>query len=428
MTTTIVNVRVFDGERVADANAVRFDGDRIVAVGDQSVISAEDNIVDGDGCTLTPGLIDAHIHLLPGAAEQALDFGITTMLDMFSKPEQLQEHLNRSPSDTSAATIYSAGVGATAPGGHPSMMYAPFPYVQGPSDASAFIRTRIAEGSSFLKVFYEGGQSIEWAMPSLSAETLTELVTVAHEYGLKVVAHATDPADAVTAACLGVDILAHSPFDRLSDEQIEQIAAQGTAIISTLSIVDGFPQPGAPMPLLTHADLAERLGDKWTEVIAGQGQRWIPPGMPSFENAFSNIRSLHEAGCQILAGTDSPNPGTVHGASLHRELLHLVHAGLSPIEALQSATNIPAQIFNLETIGRIAPGHIADLLLIDGNPDADIEKISAIRGVWKAGAFHNPNYVGTPLEEAGLQFLNAQTQRVIAAVFDQLPALSKDHL
>ena len=426
MSTTITNARVFDGKRLSGASSVRIDGDRISAVGDQSIIRAGDHVIDGHGCTVLPGLIDAHVHLLPGAAEQALDFGVTTMLDMFSKPEQLQEHLNRSPADLSRATIYSSGIGATAPGGHPSMMYAPFPYVRDKSDVVVFVKERVAEGSHFLKVFYEGGQSIDWAMPSLDVETLAELAIVAHDYGLKVVAHATHAADAVTAARIGVDVLAHSPFDPLSEKQVEQIAASGVAIISTLSIADGFPQPGEPMPLLTHTGLVKRLGDKWAGVLEAQGDRWIPPGMPSFECAFSNIQSLHRAGCSILAGTDSPNPGTVHGASMHRELLHLVHAGLTPLEALRSATSIPAHVFDLETSGHITPGCPADLLLVEGSPDTAVEDISAIRTVWKAGTQHNASYVGSHLEEAGLQFLSDQTQRVIAAVTDRIPALAKD--
>jgi hypothetical protein len=88
---------------------------------------------------------------------------------------------------------------------------------------------------------------------------------------------------------------------------------------------------------------------------------------------------------RILAGTDAPNPGTAHGATIHRELELLVAAGLTPAEALGSATSVPAASFGLADRGRIAPGLRADLLLVDGDPTADIKATRAIAGVWKQG-------------------------------------------
>jgi hypothetical protein len=87
----------------------------------------------------------------------------------------------------------------------------------------------------------------------------------------------------------------------------------------------------------------------------------------------------------ILAGTDAINPGTAHGASIHRELELLVEAGLSTAEALAAATSEPARAFGLADRGRIAPGARADLMLVDGDPTADIRATRKIAGVWKAG-------------------------------------------
>ena len=87
----------------------------------------------------------------------------------------------------------------------------------------------------------------------------------------------------------------------------------------------------------------------------------------------------------ILAGTDAINPGTAHGASIHRELELLVAAGLSPSEALAAATSVPATIFGLAGRGRIAPGARADLVLVDGDPTTDIKATRRIVGVWKQG-------------------------------------------
>src|SRR5262249_19774483 len=96
-------------------------------------------------------------------------------------------------------------------------------------------------------------------------------------------------------------------------------------------------------------------------------------------------RQLRAAWVPILAATDAPNPGTSHGASLHLEMELLVRAGLTPAEALASATSIPARQFRLGDRGRIAPGLRADLLLVKGDPTSDIKATRNIVGVWKQG-------------------------------------------
>lgn len=85
MGITITDVRVFDGETMSRAVAVRLEGEVIVAAGSPGIAGPGDDYVDGQGGTLIPGLIDAHVHLLPGAPSQAMSFGVTTILDMFSR-------------------------------------------------------------------------------------------------------------------------------------------------------------------------------------------------------------------------------------------------------------------------------------------------------------------------------------------------------
>src|SRR6478736_5395192 len=93
---------------------------------------------------------------------------------------------------------------------------------------------------------------------------------------------------------------------------------------------------------------------------------------PSCEGTKQALRQLHDAGVPILAGTDAPGAGTTYGASLHWELEHFVDLGLTPAEALASATSIPATKFGMNDRGRIAPGMRADLLLVDGDASKDI--------------------------------------------------------
>ena len=103
-------------------------------------------------------------------------------------------------------------------------------------------------------------------------------------------------------------------------------------------------------------------------------------------HAIRNTRALHDAGVPILAGSDAPNPGTTHGASVHRELELLVRAGLTPIEALRAATAAPADAFDLDDRGRIAAGLKADLVLVRGDATADVRATRDIEAIWKDGA------------------------------------------
>jgi Amidohydrolase family len=97
------------------------------------------------------------------------------------------------------------------------------------------------------------------------------------------------------------------------------------------------------------------------------------------------VKALKAAGVRVLAGTDCGNPGTAHGASLHRELSLLVAAGLKPVEALAAATALTADVFHLTDRGRIAPGLRADLVLVAGDPTTEIAATRRIVGVWKQG-------------------------------------------
>lgn len=113
----------------------------------------------------------------------------------------------------------------------------------------------------------------------------------------------------------------------------------------------------------------------------------LPRRLPSLslDHARAAVRVLAAAGVPLLAGTDAGNPGTAHGASIHRELELLVSAGLTPIEALRAATSTPARVFRLLDRGRLAPGLRADLVLVDGDPSRDITATRAIVQVWRNG-------------------------------------------
>jgi imidazolonepropionase-like amidohydrolase len=425
MNSTITGVRVFDGEHLTGHTAVRLADGLIDDVGGPELLRADDEHVDGRGGTLLPGLIDAHVHLLPGAPRQALTFGVTTVLDMFSKPDLVRDALVQG-AGPDAADVRSASIGATAPGGHPSMMYAPFPYVTGPQDAQRFVADRLAEGASHLKVFYDDGTSGPMPTPSLDVPTIAALVDAAHRAGLIVAAHVSTARGALDLLHTGVDVLAHVPFDPLDDQQIQAIAEAGVAVVATLAVADGFPGDQALMPLLGEPALAARLGPAWSEVVERQGHRWMPPQPPDFAAAAENVRRLHRAGVPLLVGTDAPNPGTVHGASVHRELQHFVAAGLEPGEALTAATARTADVFGLTDRGRVQRGLRADLVLVDGQPHRLISDTQHVQAVWKAGFRADlDSYIGSADEREGLVALRAQVDKVIAAVREMLPQHAK---
>ena len=109
------------------------------------------------------------------------------------------------------------------------------------------------------------------------------------------------------------------------------------------------------------------------------------PNPELMANILADVGALHAAGVPILAGSDAPNPGTTHGASIHRELELLVRAGLTPVEALRAATAAAADAFDLGDRGRIAAGLKADLVLVRGDATADVLATRDIAAIWKDG-------------------------------------------
>jgi imidazolonepropionase-like amidohydrolase len=145
--------------------------------------------------------------------------------------------------------------------------------------------------------------------------------------------------------------------------------------------------------------------------------------MPPYSRAEDNVRRLADAGITLLAGTDAPNPGTVFGASLHRELELLVRCGITPAQALTAATAEPARVFGLADRGRVAPGQRADLVLVSGDPMTDITATRAIERIWRGGiACDRGAFVASAAEAEQLDAFDAQLAKVVAAVRERRPS------
>ncbi|MFI5697380.1 amidohydrolase family protein [Kribbella sp. NPDC051586] len=414
MAFTILHTQLVDRGATLTADCLRVADGRIAAIGGPEIAQPGDALVDGAGSTVLPGLIDAHVHLVPGCTQLAATFGVTTLIDQFSLPEVIEAERALGPD------FRTSSIGATAPGGHPTIAYPPFPYVTGPDDAKQFVADRVAEGADHLKLIYDDGSGAMLNIPTLDSATVRALTDEAHAHGLTVVAHVSTAAGAITVAACGGDVLAHAPSDLMSASDVAAIADAGVAVIATLDIVDGFNGPSGRLPLLDEAELMARMPARWRRVLDRQSRRWMPPQPPDGGPARANTLALLRAGVPVLAGTDAPNPGLVFGASLHRELGHLVAAGLTPAEALVAATSAPAEVFGLADRGRLMVGARADLVQVDGDPLADIAATQRVRRTWIAGQAP-AHYAGSETEQAGVLFLGETTQRIVAALKEQWP-------
>ncbi|PXX60884.1 imidazolonepropionase-like amidohydrolase [Nocardia tenerifensis] len=348
--TALHNVRVFDGHGLTEPTTVVIDG----AVIGTDAGGAEG--IDGHGAILLPGLIDAHVHL---SGIESLDrlaaHGVTTALDMTTWPPERLAALRDRPGTTD---IRSAGTPIIGEGGLHAQIpgMAEHAVIHGPDEAEAMVAERAAAGSDYIKLMLEAPG--EGGPDEASAKAV---VAAAHAQELRIVAHAASLGAYTLALDVGADIVTHVPADgQLPAEDVRRMAAEHRVAAPTLVMMQG---------------IAKALG------------------MLGFADCLASVATLHAAGVPVLAGSDANSePGVPyqppHGDSLHRELELLVTAGLSAAAALRAATTLPAQHFGLPDRGAIAPGMRADLVLLEGDPLADIHATRAITRVWCGGIAH----------------------------------------
>ena len=384
--TVFRNVRLFDGETVTQAAGVVVRGVRIDDVatsGGALEIPDGVEVIDGDGLTLMPGLIDAHTHTFSRAnLERALDFGVTTSLDMWTSVEFMQAMQSGREEGVAfdRSDIRFSGIGATAPESH-GTQFGPVPTLTSPEDADDFVAARIAEGSDHIKIIYDNFKMFDRPIPTLDFATLEAVIDAAHRRGRLAVAHSRDVdayADVVRA---GGDGIVHATVDEVPNgDLIDALRTKGTFVIPTLSV----STPSGP-EIADDPVLGPRLSEKELKNLRGYAPLHRPGGD---KVSMNSVRALNEGGVTILAGSDSPNRGTAAGVSIHQELEMLVQSGLTPVQALVAATSAPADAFDLNDRGRIMAGHRADLLLVEGDPTETITDSRRIVGVWKAGHRH----------------------------------------
>lgn len=299
----IDNAHWFDGERMQPPAAVVVRDGRIAAIEAPGAGPADARRIDATDQTLLPGLIDAHVHTFATARRDALRFGVTTLIDMFTAPALLgparSERDGYDPTDQAA--LFSAGMLATAAGGHGTQYGVPVEPLAGPEEAPAWVDRRLAEGSDFIKLVYIPESE---RLPSLDLETATALIRAAHDRGGLAVAHVSSLAGARDLLEAGIDGFVHVFADRPADEAFIAAAVErGVFVVPTLAVIAMADGQSTGPGVIDDPDLGPRLTPiAKTNLRQDFGARSPWARLPT---ALDNVRRLHAAGVPILAGSDA---------------------------------------------------------------------------------------------------------------------------
>jgi hypothetical protein len=205
--TLFRGVRVFDGQTTLPATDVLVVDGRIAAIGHAVEAPAGARIVDGNGRTLIPGLIDSHTHAFGPVLRAALMVGVTTEFDMFTEPNGaavLRAEQARGEA-TGRADLFSAGVLAATPGGHGTEYGMEIPTLTSPEDADAWVQARLDEGSDYIKIVYDNGW-IGRQFTTLDLPTISAIIEAAHQRDLLAVVHVGRESDALEVIAAGATV------------------------------------------------------------------------------------------------------------------------------------------------------------------------------------------------------------------------------
>ena len=382
----IVDVTLFDGEAFRGNQDVWIEDGRVRALGPRLRLPEDLPRVDGRGHTLLPGFIDGHVHTFGGTLNDALRFGVTSVLDQFTDPALLPgaKSARDEIARTGEADLFSAGMLATAPGGHGTQFGMAVEPLTEPASAAAWVRARKDEGSDWIKIVSEDGAAYggELRFPALDRETIGALIAAAHAEGLLAVVHVTGIERGLEAVSQGADGLVHVWIDEIiAEEDARRVAEAGVFVVPTLSVIASMFGDSTGLRVLDETDEELVSPMQWGTL----GDRSYLRTGTEGEAALENVRRLHEAGVRIVAGTDAPNPGTGAGISMHSELRLLARAGLASDAVLAAATSGAAEAFRIPERGRVAEGHVADLVLVRGDVESDVSRTIDIVTIWKDG-------------------------------------------
>ena len=362
--------------------------DRIVAVGEEATrLAAEDPgtvTVDVAGLTVMPGLIDAHCHITFGEPSsndelffhrprstamllaafnvpKLLRAGVTGFLDADcihdlgpALRDGIEAGLVEGPRMTAGMNALLTAAGGTAGRLIPDHGTLGYAHVMG--DRDEMVRTtrqQIKYGADWIKIHVTGslpgtaGELTVW-----SADELRAVSDTAHALGTPVVAHCRNATSTRMAAEAGVDLILHASY--LDDAALEAIVASGAAVAPTFTFLANLADHGAKVGAMTAQ----------VDIFRGE-----------IEATAAMLRRAYDQGVRLLCGSESGFSLTPYGHWHARELEVFVDAlGLSPLEAITCATRNGATALRMEdgTVGVVAEGAAADLIVVDGDPVTDV--------------------------------------------------------
>jgi imidazolonepropionase-like amidohydrolase len=410
----ITRVSVIDGDAPSPRTdqTVVIDGNRIVRVGASGSVAVPPGarIVDGRGKFLLPGFWDMHVHTAISGGRDLLSLyvanGVTGVRDMAGDWDTLKSWR----SEIGRGQLVGPRIIASGPYLEGGDVPIPHLLARNAVEASAGVDSLIALGVDFIKVHSQ-----------LNAESYFAIARRARERGVVFAGHvprvvgsaaASDSGQksiehllGIPAECTPADSVALAPrytvqgaLGRCSSEDLaplyEKFVRNGTYVTPTFTAqveVAVWPTRAVPGDSLAHY-LPKAVRDYVAQIFPMPDS--IPPnadsvGRAMLEKRLRQVSAMQRAGVHILTGTDAPLRNSPPGFGLHEELALLVSGGMTPFEALRSATLEPARYFGmLDSLGTIAPGKLADLLLLDANPLQDIRNTRRISAVVANGRLY----------------------------------------
>lgn len=387
--------RVFDGQTMHEGWSVRVVGDRIDAAGPSASIAAGNaRVVDLAGFTMTPGLVEGHSHvMLHPYNEAAWEFqvshealalrtaravnhlratlmaGFTTIRDLGTEGGGYADVGLRDAVDQGiipGPRVLASTRAIVATGAYDPRFIPEWNAPQGAEEADGVesitrvVSSQIGKGANWIKFYadYRWGP-VPTARPTFTLESLTAGVRAAHASGTPVAAHATSVAGMRNAIIAGADTIEHG--DEGTAEIFKLMAERHVAYCPTLAAGEAY------------------------ELYAGwkKGQQSEPASVARKRASF---KAALAAGVTILSGSDS---GVFTHGDNARELDLMVNYGMTPLDALKSATSTAARVLRMEDrIGAIKPGMLADVAAFDGDPTRDISALHRVKFVMKGGQIY----------------------------------------
>jgi imidazolonepropionase-like amidohydrolase len=422
--TTLIDVEAVDAKAARHAGtSIVFAGDEILAVGPDEEVSVPDGatVIDGKGKFVIPGLFDMHVHLA-GVGDEAMAalvaHGVTSVRDLGGDLELLDEALARvGRGELVGPRAARAGFVLEERGWLERVLA--LRSGDSPEEGGYLARTRIPISSrddvmEAVARVYESEADVLKFRNTPVPSVFRFLMEEAQLAGLRVAGHEPNSIGLLEAVSLGMGSLEHTPINAIisgtTDEGWQEIfAAMVANSVHTTPTLVTLANRRMSADELEQALIAEHEDARWPTLTPALVDSWNAQVQERrsenssidwnvlLDRSEAVVRDMHSAGVPFLAGTDLGVALVYPGSGLHEELVALVErVGLSPIEALRSATVNAAGWLGWERLGVVRVGHHADLVLLDADPLEDIANVARIHTVVSRGVSYGP------AERAGL--------------------------